>query len=333
MKPLDFAGSAMSIVTVFGGSGFIGRHAVRALAQAGYRVRVAVRSPSLANYLVPAGHVGQIQLVKCNVRNPEQVAAALRGADAAVNLVGVLNSRGEQSFKALHAEAAGTIAKAAKDAGVETLVHISTPGISVESESVYSRTKAEGEIALRAAFPGATILRPSLVFGPEDNFFNKCANLARYLPALPLIGGGHTKFQPVFVGDVAAAIVKCIADPATRGKTYELGGPAVYSFKEMLQLILRVAGRKRLLIAIPFWLATIKAFFLQFLPEPLLTPDQVTFLKTDNVVTPGALTLKDLGLVPDSMEAVLPAYLWRFRSRGQYEDYTREKTIAAREPQ
>jgi uncharacterized protein YbjT (DUF2867 family) len=309
------------LVTVFGGSGLIGRHTVRALAQAGYRVRVAVRAPNLANYLLPAGHVGQIQIVKCNVRNAEQVAAALHGADAAINLVGVLFSRGSQSFKALHADAPATIAKAAKEAGIETLIHISTPGISIDSESVYARTKAEGDAALRASFPQATILKPSLIFGPEDNFFNKFAGLARFAPALPLIGGGHTKFQPVFVGDVADAIVKCMSDPATRGKTYELGGPDVYSFRQMLEIILRVTERKRLLVPIPFWLAYIKAFFLQFLPNPLLTPDQVTFLKTGNVVAPDALTFKDLGIVPDSMEAILPAYLWRFRARGQYEDF------------
>jgi len=310
----------MTLVTVFGGSGLIGRHTVRALARAGYRVRVAVRAPNLAMYLLPAGNVGQIQIVKCNVRNAEQVAAALHGADAAINLVGVLYSRGSQSFQALHADAPATIAKAAKDAGVETLVHISTMGISTESESIYSRSKAQGDEAVRAEFPQATLVKPSIIFGPEDNFFNKFANLARFLPALPLIGGGYTKFQPVFVGDVAAAIVKCVSDPATRGKTYELGGPNVYSFKEMLEIILRVTDRKRFLIPIPFWLATIQAFFLQFLPEPLLTPDQVRFLKTGNVVSPDALTFKDLGIAPDSLEAVLPTYLWRFRARGQYEE-------------
>jgi len=313
----------MTLVTVFGGSGLIGRHTVRALARAGYRVRVAVRAPNLAMYLLPAGNVGQIQIVKCNVRNAEQVAAALHGADAAINLVGVLYSRGSQSFQALHADAPATIAKAAKDAGVETLVHISTMGISTESESIYSRSKAQGDEAVRAEFPQATLVKPSIIFGPEDNFFNKFANLARFLPALPLIGGGHTKFQPVFVGDVAAAIVKCVSDPATRGKTYELGGPNVYSFKEILEIILRVTDRKRFLIPIPFWLATIQAFFMQFLPEPLLTPDQVRFLKTDNVVSPGALTFKDLGIAPDSLEAVLPTYLWRFRARGQYEEASR----------
>jgi uncharacterized protein YbjT (DUF2867 family) len=308
------------LVTVFGGSGLIGRHTVRALARAGHRVRVAVREPNLANYLLPAGHVGQIQIVKCNVTNAEQVAAALRGADAAINLVGVLYSRGSQSFQALHADAPATIAKAAKNAGLETLVHISTMGISPQSESAYSRTKAEGDEALRAEFPQATLVRPSIIFGPEDDFFNKFANLARFLPALPLIGGGNTKFQPVFVGDVAQAILTCIEQPATRGKIYELGGPDVCTFRQILETILRVTDRKRFLVPVPFRLASIKAFFLQFLPKPLLTPDQVTFLKTDNVVSPGALTLKDLGIAPASMDAVLPSYLWRFRARGQYEE-------------
>ena len=317
-----------TLVTVFGGSGFLGRHAVRCLAQAGYRVRVAVRHPNLANYLLPAGHVGQIQVMKVNVRDEAQVSAALGGADAAVNLVGILYPAGGQDFGSIHTEAPATIAKCAKAAGMKTLVHVSTVGISTDSESVYSRTKAEGEEALRREFPDATILRPSLVFGPEDNFFNKFASLARFAPALPLIGGGHTKFQPVFVGDVAEAIRKCVSDPSTCGKTYELGGPSVYSFKEMFEIILRTIDRKRLLVPFPYWIAYSKAFFLQFLPGTLLTPDQVTFLKTDNVVSDGALTLSDLGINADSLEAVLPSYLWRFRREGQYQDIS-----AARAPQ
>jgi len=307
-------------VTVFGGSGLIGRHTVRALAAAGYRIRVAVREPNHAMFLLPAGHVGQIQIVKCNVRNEEQVAAALRGADAAVNLVGVLYSRGKQSFQALHKEAPAAIARAAKAAGVKTFIHVSTMGISPESESAYSRSKALGDEAARAEFPATTLIKPSIIFGPEDDFFNKFANLARYLPALPLIGGGNTKFQPVFVGDVADAILACVRDPATRGKTYELGGPDVLTFKQILEIILKVTERKRLLVTIPFWFSYLEAFFLQFLPKPLLTPDQVTFLKSDNVVTRGALTFADLGIVPDSLEAVLPSYLWRFRARGQYSE-------------
>ncbi|HSZ73468.1 MAG TPA: complex I NDUFA9 subunit family protein [Rhizomicrobium sp.] len=317
-----------TLVTVFGGSGFLGRHAVRFLAQAGYRVRVAVRYPNLANYLLPAGHVGQIQIVKCNVRDEAQVSAALAGANAAINLVGILHPAGGQGFEAIHVEAPATIAKCAKAAGVKTLVHVSTVGIATNSESVYSRTKAKGDEAVRHAFPDATILKPSLVFGPEDNFFNKFASLARFVPALPLIGGGHTKFQPVFVGDVAEAIHICVRDETTRGKTYELGGPSVYSFKEIFEIILRTIDRKRLLVPFPYWIAYSKAFVLQFLPGTLLTPDQVTFLKTDNVVSDGALTLADLGIRPDSLEAVLPSYLWRFRREGQYQDIS-----AARAPQ
>lgn len=315
------------VVTVFGGAGFIGRHTVRALAKggAGPRLRVPARKPNLANYLIPMGHVGQIQLMRANVTNPDDVVRAVAGADAVVNLVGILNPGGGQSFEAIHVEAPRMIARAARDAGVGTLVHISTPGISPESESAYARSKAQGEIALREEFPDATILRPSLVFGPEDDFFNKFANLARFLPALPLIGGGHTRFQPVYVGDVAEAIVRCVDDPATRGKTYELGGPAVYSFKQMLEIILRESGRKRLLLPLPFALANLQAFFLQFLPGKLLTPDQVTFLKTDNIVAPDALALNDLGIVPDSMEAILPAYLWRFRRKGQYDNQAYER--------
>lgn len=321
----------MALVTVFGGSGFIGRYTVRALAQAGYRVRVAVRSPALANYLLPMGHVGQIQTFKCNVRNPEQIAAALRGADAAVNLVGVLYSRGDQSFQALHSEAAATIANAAKAADVETLVHVSAIGAHEDSESAYARTKAAGEKRVRAAFPQATILRPSIVFGTEDQFFNRFANLARFLPALPLIGG-ETKFQPVFVGDVASAILKCVSDAATRGKTYELGGPGVYTFKQLMQFMLDTVGRKRALIPVPFGLATLQAIFLQFAPAPLLTPDQVKLLKTDNVVGPRVNNFADLGITPDCIEAIVPSYLWRFRQRGQYQEFTSRK-IASTEKQ
>ena len=317
------------LVTVFGGSGFLGRHAVRALAKAGYRVRVATRHPNLANFLLPMGSVGQIQLMKCNVLDADAVARAVKGADHVVNLVGILYPAGGQGFEAVHVEAPATIARAAKAEGVKTLIHISTPGISTESESNYARTKAQGEAALRAAFPEATILRPSLVFGPEDNFFNKFAWLARLSPVLPLIGGGRTKFQPVFAGDVGAAVLKCVADASTRGKTYELGGPGVYSFKEMLEIILRETGRTRLLIPVPFWMAYMKSFFLQFLPGKLLTPDQVTFLKGENVVAPGALTFADLGIVPDSLEAVLPSYLWRFRAKGQFEAAVHERVTGS----
>ena len=318
-----------SLVTVFGGSGLLGRNTVRALAKAGYRVRVAVRYPNLAHYLPPMGSVGQIQLMKCNVLDHDAVARAVHGADAVVNLVGVLYSRGSQSFDALQAEAPGTIAMAAKAAGVKSLIQISATGADEESESDYARTKALGEKVVREEFAGATILRPSLVFGPEDEFFNKFAAMARMLPFLPLIGGGHTKFQPVFAGDVAAAIVKCIEDVSTHGKTYELGGPATYTFKELMQLVLRETGRSRLLVPVPFWLASLKAMFLQFLPTPLLTPDQVTLLKTDAVVAPGALGLKDLGIAPDSVEAIVPSYLYRFRPKGEFDEAVRERVTGS----
>jgi len=308
-----------SIVAVFGGSGFIGRHTVSALAKAGYRVRVAVRHPNLGMHVLPAGDIGQIEIRKTNVREPAEVAAALRGAEAAVNLVGVLYERGHQNFGEVHVEAAEAIARAAKAEDVKTLVHISAIGANPNADAAYARSKGEGEARVRAAFPEATVLRPSIVFGPEDDFFNRFAAMARMSPVLPLIGGGHTKFQPVFVGDVAAAILKSIEDPATHGRIYELGGPGVYSFKELMEFILKVIGRKRLLVPVPYALATFEAFFLQFWPKPLLTPDQVILLKSDNAVAKGALTLGDLGIEADAIEAVVPSYLWRFRPKGQFE--------------
>jgi NADH dehydrogenase len=308
-----------SLVTVFGGSGFLGRHTVRALAKAGYRIRVAVRYPNSAFFLPPMGRVGQIQIVKADVHDAAQVATALAGADAVINLTGILYAGSGQGFTAVHVDGAANIAKAASAAGVKTLVHVSAIGADADAASRYAASKGEGETRVREAFADATILRPSLLFGPEDDFFNKFAWLARLLPALPLVGGGHTKFQPAFVGDVADAIVKCVGDAATLGKTYELGGPTVYSFKELMQTMLRMIGRKRLLVPVPFALASIKAFFLQMLPSPLLTPDQVTLLKSDNVVSAGAMKFADLGVAPDSLEAVLPSYLWRFRAKGQFQ--------------
>ena len=313
-----------SLVTVFGGSGFLGRHVIRALADAGYRIRVAVRRPNLANYLLPMGQVGQIQIVKANVLKPKEVAAAVNGTEAVVNLVGVLYARGRQNFENLHVKAAETIATAAKKEGASVLVHMSSMGVSPESPSAYARTKATGEWRVREAFPAATILRPSIVFGPEDEFFNRFATLARYLPFLPLIGGGRTRFQPVFAGDVAAAVLRAVADPAlTRGRAYELGGPTVYTFRELMAFILKETARQRRLIGIPFWLASLEASWLQFLPNPPLTPDQVRLLRQDNVMSAGALTFSDLGIQPDSVEAIVPNYLWRFRPRGQYQTLPR----------
>jgi NADH dehydrogenase len=312
------------LVTVFGGSGFLGRHAIRALAKAGYRIRAAVRRPSTANFLPPMGHVGQIQLMRCNVREAGQLAEALEGAHAAVNLTGILFPRGEQTFEAIHVEAAQAIARSAAEAGVAALVHVSAIGADPDAGSQYASTKGEGEARVREAFPAASILRPSVVFGPEDRFFNKFAEMARLLPALPLIGGGETKFQPVFVGDVAAAIARCLEDPAAQGGVFELGGPAVHSFKQLMQFILRETGRKRLLLPVPFFLAAAEALVLEIpsmiLPiEPVLTMDQVRMLKSDNVVSPGARGFRELGIEPHSIEAIVPSYLWRYRPKGQFD--------------
>jgi NADH dehydrogenase len=307
------------LVTVFGGTGFLGRHTVRALAKAGWRIKVAARRPARGFFLRPLGQVGQIDFVKCDIAEKDQVAAALAGSDAVINLCGILFQSG-QSFEDVQANGAANIAEAAAEAGISSLVHVSAIGADKDSESSYAQTKALGEAAVRAAVPTATILRPSIVFGPEDDFFNRFAAMARISPALPLVGGGKTRFQPVFVGDVAAAIVTALDSEAAKGTTYELGGPTVYSFKQLLQIVLEQTGRKRLLVPLPFGLASFKAFFLQMLPKPPLTPDQVKLLKHDNVVAPDAKTLADLGITPNSVEAEVPAYLWRYRAKGQYAD-------------
>jgi uncharacterized protein YbjT (DUF2867 family) len=307
------------LVTVFGGSGFLGRYVVRALAQAGYRIRVGVRYPNLANFLPPMGHVGQIQIVRTNVSDPDQVAQAMRGAETAVNLVGILYESGRQRFQRLHTEAAGTVAEAAKREGLQSLVHISAIGASAESESLYARSKAEGDARVREGFPAAAILRPSIVFGPEDDFFNRFAALARLSPVLPLIGGDRTRFQPVYVCDVAEAALRCVTEPETAGRTYELGGPKIYTFKELMQLVLAETHRRRLLLPIPFSIAMLQASVLGLLPRPMLTRDQVRLLRQDNVVSPNARTLADLDIEPDTVEAIIPKYLWRFRREGQFE--------------
>jgi len=314
-----------NLVTVFGGSGFLGRHTVRALARAGWRIKVATRHPARGFFLRPLGTVGQIDFVKCDVSDAESVAHAVMGSSAVINLTGILFQKG-QTFADVQAEGADNIAQAAARAGVRALVHVSAIGADLESDSTYAATKAQGEQAVREAFPDAVILRPSIIFGPEDGFFNKFAGMARFSPVLPLVGGGHTRFQPVFVGDVAQAIVTALGD-AAKGRTYELGGPGVYSFKELLQLILREIGRKRALVSLPFGLASFKAAFLQMLPNPILTVDQVTLLKKDNVVAPTAAGLADLGITPTSVEAVIPSYLWRFRAKGEYADAARVEVV------
>jgi NADH dehydrogenase len=265
------------------------------------------------------GRVGQVQLLKANVLDDASVDLAVRGADAVINLVGILSQTGSQRFEALHTQAAERIAKAAAARGVARLLHVSALGAAADSPSLYARTKAEGEARVRGAFPVTTIFRPSVLFGPEDDFFNRFAWLARLSPALPLIGGGHTRFQPVYVGDVARAASLVLNDPSTEGKTFELGGPEIMTMKQVMQLVLKETHRRRLLLPVPFGLARIKAAVLGLLPHPLLTLDQVKQLQRDNIVSEGALTLRDLGIIPEAAEAILPSYLWRFRKTGQFE--------------
>ncbi|MCC6890563.1 MAG: complex I NDUFA9 subunit family protein [Hyphomicrobiales bacterium] len=309
------------LITVYGGSGFLGRYVIRALAKHGYRIRAAVRRPDLAGHLQPLGRVGQIHAVQANLRYPASVEAAARGADVLINLVGILFERGRQRFDAVQAQGAGTVAQAAAAQGAR-LVHISALGADENATSAYARAKGRGERLVFSAVPGATVLRPSVVFGPEDDFLNRFASLARFSPALPLVGGGHTAFQPVYVGDVAAAVVAAVEGRTRGGAVYELGGPAVKTFKEILEYVLAVTGRPRLLLPLPFALAQVQAWFLQFLPKPPLTPDQVELLKSDNVVSEAARregrTLEGLGISPVALEAVAPTYLWRFRKAGQF---------------
>ena len=310
-----------TLVTVFGGSGFLGRHVVRALAQRDYRLRVGVRRPELAGHLQPLGKVGQINPVQANVRYPASLDAAMRGSRVVVNLVGILSEGGAQRFNAVQAEGARAIAEAAARIGAR-VVHVSAIGANANSASRYATSKALGEQAVLEATPDATIIRPSIVFGPEDHFTNRFAALARLFPALPLIGA-DTKLQPVYVGDVASAIADAVDGKTRAGATYELGGPEVMTMREAIELILRVAERDPMLVPLPFGLAKLQAAFLQFAPGDLkLTPDQVEMLKTDNVVSDAAksagLTLEGLGIAPESMAAVLPSYLWRFRKTGQF---------------
>ena len=306
------------VVTVFGGSGFIGRHLISRLAKQDWVIRIAVRHPSQANFLKPMGDVGQITPVRAPLQEQIAVETAVEGAEAVINLIGILYERVRQNFSAVHVHGAQAVAEAAKAAGAKTLIQISAIGADIHGEAEYARSKGAGEAAVKTAFPDATIIRPSIVFGPEDGFFNRFAEMARFSPVLPLIGGGGTRFQPVYVGDVADAIAACVRDPACRGKTYELGGPQVYTFKELMELLLREIRRRRLLVPWPFKLADMQAAFLERLPVPPLTRDQVKLLRSDNVVSPDALTLADLGIAPTAAEVIVPTYLDRYRPRGRF---------------
>ncbi len=311
------------LVTVFGGSGFVGRHVVRALAKRGYRIRVAVRRPDLAGFLQPLGNVGQISFVQANLRYRSSVDAAVQGADHVVNCVGILFESGRNGFDAVQEFGARAVAEAARSVGA-TLTHVSAIGADAKSDSVYAATKGRAEAAVQTILPDATILRPSIVFGPEDGFFNKFAAMARLAPALPLVGGGKTKFQPVYVGDVAEVIARSVEGTIARGKIYELGGRDVATFKQCLEMMLEIIGRKRALVTLPFGIASLIGSIASSVPliTPPLTSDQVKLLKKDNVVSAAAKaegrTLEGLGIEPVTMAAILPTYLVQYRVHGQY---------------
>jgi NADH dehydrogenase len=312
-----------NLVTVFGGSGFVGTQVVRYLAKAGWRVRVAVRNPSLAYRMRLLGDVGQIDVVQANVRDVPSLRRALTGATASLNLVGVLYEKGRQGFQAVHVMGARNAAEAARAEGVAQVVQMSALGASESAESKYARTKAEGEAAAREIAPGAVVVRPSIVFGQDDHFFNKFAQMASISPALPLIGGGETRFQPVFVGDVGRALARIVGDPATAGQTFELGGPAALSFRELMQIMLKETGQRRLLLPVPWPLAGLLGSagdLASILIPPPITSDQVKMLRIDNVVSGAHPGLAELGITPTTLEAVLPTYLYTYRKGGQYAD-------------
>ena len=312
------------LVTVFGGSGFLGKHVVRALVKDGWRVRVPLRSPHTAQELKVIGDVGQVQLMQANIRFPQSVERAVEGSDAVINLVALLFEAGKQNFESVHVRGAETLANAAKAAGIHNVVQVSAIGADIDSDSDYARTKAEAEAAIRAAVPSADIMRPSILFGAEDDFFNRFASMAQFVPALPLIGGGETKMQPVYAGDVAQAIAKVVGQ-GTSGKTYELGGPQSYSFKELMQFMLETIDRKRFLLPIPWFAANMMGFmgeisgYAPFL-EPFLTRDQVKNLKIDNVVADDAFGFSDLGIKLETMETIVPTYIARYRKYGQFHE-------------
>ncbi len=309
------------LVTVFGGSGFVGRHIVRTLARRGYRVRVACRRPDLAGHLQPLGNVGQIQPIQANLRYRWTIERALEEADYAINCVGILHESGRQRFSSVQAFGAQAIAEVCRAMGI-SMTQISAIGADADSESDYARSKAAGVAAVLEAVPDAVVLRPSIIFGPEDSFFNRFADMARFSPFLPLIGGGTTRFQPVYVGDVAEVAARAADGALAGGTSYDLGGPEVLSFRECMERMLEVIERKRWLVSVPWPVARIQASVLEMLPSPLLTRDQLLQLAVDNVVSEAAIqegrTLEGLGIRPQSLRAILPTYLWRFRRAGQY---------------
>ena len=327
------------IVTVFGGTGFVGRHIVKRLLEREFIVRVPTRSFERVKKLKPMGYLGQVVPVYCDVRNEDSIKEAIDGSEAVINLLGILYERGKNNFLNVHVKAAKRIAEESKACGVKTLLHMSALGVDKNTSANYATSKLAGEKAVRDAFADAVIFRPSVIFGHDDNFLNKFAGLARFSPVLPVIGApglpkvdlgegkidmlgdGGPKFQPVYVGDVADAFMTALVEGKSAGKTYELGGPEVYSFMALLRDMLHITRQRAILMPVPFWLASIKAFFLQLLPVPPLTLDQVRLLKTDNVVSEGSDGFAELGITPNSVEAIAPTYLKRFcppRKSGEF---------------
>jgi NADH dehydrogenase len=307
---------ATPVAAIFGGSGFIGRYIVERLAKRGWIMRIAVRRPDEALFLKPLGNTAQIVPMAANIRHERSVAAAVQGVDTVINLVGILHEGGRQRFNTVHVEGVRRLARAAAGAGVGRFLHLSALGADAQSLSAYARSKAAGEATLREHFPGAIVLRPSVVFGPEDDFFNRFAAMARFSPALPLIGGGRMRFQPIYVGDVADAAAAALENPAFAGQTFELGGPRIYTFRELLELLLAMIGRRRLLLPVPFPIAAIQAAILGLLPNPPLTLDQLRLLRSDNVVSGKFPGLEALGIQATGPEAILPSYLDRYRYGG-----------------
>ena len=306
------------IIAIFGAGGFIGKHLMRQLTKLDYRVKVATRNPYLKGYLKPLGNPGQIELFKINIFNPNDVKQILKNSDIAINLVGILYETRKQKFNQIHSQFPYLLSNLCNELGIKNLVHVSALGVKEKHVSQYMQSKLQGEKNIQDTFKSSVILRPSVVFGPEDKFFNTFASIAQFSPVLPLIGGGKTKFAPIYVGDVAKAIVKALELNNSKPKIYELGGSKNYSFKELMEILLTEIKKKRLLIPVPFGMAKLQSYFLQMMPNPLLTPDQVEMLKYNNIVSGDYPTLKDLGISGTSIQSILPKYIYRFRTGGQF---------------
>ena len=306
------------IIAIFGAGGFIGKHLMRQLTKLDYRVKVATRNPYLKGYLKPLGNPGQIELFKTNIFDTEGVKQVLENCDLVINLCGILYETRKQKFNQIHSQFPYLLSNLCNELGIQNLIHVSALGIKEKHQSLYMQSKLEGEKNIQDTFKPSVILRPSVVFGPEDKFFNTFASLAQFSPALPLIGGGKTKFSPIYVGDVAKAIVKALELNNSDPKIYELGGPENYSFKELMEVLLSEIKKKRFLISIPFGAAKFQSYFLQMMPKPLLTPDQVELLKHNNITSGEHPTLEDLGITGTPIKSILPKYIYRFREGGQF---------------